>query len=248
MKWLKTLKVFVWIIISLFIFVGSVSFFLAPPVWYFSDADAYSKLKLKHNPKSPEWVQISEVSKHFIHAAIIAEDSHFYNHHGVDFDQTVKSIKLNLESGKIVRGGSTITQQLIKNTFFSSKKSYIRKAKELLGSLLVERYLSKKEILEWYVNNIHFGQGVDGIKEAASFYAQTSPQLLTIEDSIKLALILPNPDSRSKSFRHETLGEFDKKRYRLILKGMFEAGYITEQQRTNSLLTGDFGRPLEDKP
>ena len=166
-------------------------------------------------------------------------------HTGVDFKQTISSAKLNFKNKKIIRGGSTITQQLIKMAFLSKERSYLRKLREITGALILERLLDKDQILTIYVNNVHFGQGLDGVKQAARFYADTTPQLLTIEDSIRFALVLPRPAPRSAAILNEALGDFAKKRYLLIAKRMFEAGYITSQQMENTLSMGNFGSPLK---
>ncbi len=223
----------------------STIYFLVPPVWNLKRAEFAKITNLSNDSFSINWVYFDDISKHFIHAVVIAEDSFFYKHTGIDFKQTISSAQVNLKSKKIVRGGSTITQQLVKMAFLSGERSYIRKVREVFGALLLEQLLDKNEILTIYANNVHFGQGLDGVKEAASFYADTTPQLLTIEDSIRFALVLPRPAPRSKAFLNEALGDFAKKRYILIVKRMFEAGYITNQQMESSLLMGDFGSPLK---
>jgi len=151
---------------------------------------------LEKNPRSRSrisWVSLEGISRYLQQAVLIAEDDKFYHHAGFDLDSLKESIRENFHRGRVVSGGSTITQQLAKNLYLTPKKSLFRKAREALITLRLERCLSKERILEIYLNVIEFGPGVYGIRAAARHYFQKSPSRLTVEESIRLVSVLPNP-------------------------------------------------------
>ncbi|MBU4485151.1 monofunctional biosynthetic peptidoglycan transglycosylase [bacterium] len=141
-----------------------------------------------------KWVKLNEIPDNLKRAIIVAEDSNFYRHPGFNWKEILRAARRNWEAGKVIRGGSTITQQLAKNLYLSPKKTTWRKIKELLISLKLERELSKDRILEIYVNVIHWGAGRYGIANASKFYFNTTPDKLTKEQAVYLAAIIPNPD------------------------------------------------------
>ena len=108
------------------------------------------------------WVPLSRISPHLVHAVIVSEDGTFYENGGVDWYEVEESMEKNLEEGKAARGGSTISQQLSKNLFLSTSKDPLRKLKELVITLRMERILSKDRILEIYLNVIEWGNGIYG--------------------------------------------------------------------------------------
>ena len=110
-------------------------------------------------------VPLSHVSPHFIKAVVATEDHRFWDHHGIDKLRTVKALWITLFQPGKIQGASTITQQLAKNLFFSFKRSYMRKFRELLVALQIEARYTKHEILEAYINQIPFGVGAYGIGE-----------------------------------------------------------------------------------
>ena len=175
-----------------------------------------------------------------------SEDSKFFNHKGIDLGEIKKSVELNLKEKRIVRGASTITQQLVKMAFLSHKKSFIRKFREIIGSIALEKLMTKERIAELYLNNINFGKGVIGVKQAAQRFANTTPELLTLEDSIQLALVLPRPEDRSNAFLEQSLSKFGAKRYKMIAQRMYDKGVITSLQLERTLKMGDYGSPLEE--
>ncbi len=140
-----------------------------------------------------KWVPLSRISKHLINAVIVSEDGMFYEHEGVDWYELEESIKKNLEKGKVARGGSTISQQLTKNLYLSTSKDPIRKLKELIITLRMERTLSKRRILEIYLNVIEWGNGVFGAEAAAKKYFGKSASLLTREEAAQMAAVIPSP-------------------------------------------------------
>jgi len=167
------------------------------------------------------WVPISRISPHLVHAVITSEDGTFYEHAGIDWYELEESIEKNIEKGKPARGGSTITQQLSKNLFFSTSKSYGRKAKEMIVALRMERRLSKKRILEIYLNIIEWGSGVFGAEAAARKYFGKSASALTREEAARMAAVIPSP------LRHapNAGSAYVARRSSLILYRMASRGY-----------------------
>ena len=125
-------------------------------------------------------VDLDMMSPHFIKAVIALEDARFYQHRGLDHISFVRALLANLMGRKIVQGGSTLTQQLAKNLFFSFEKTWLRKFKELLMALQMEVTYSKKEILEAYCNQVYFGNGMYGVEEASRLYFGKRSKDLTL--------------------------------------------------------------------
>ena len=139
------------------------------------------------------WVPIWSVSRHLIHAVIAAEDQKFFGHEGVDWEAIKKSVETDRARGGFVRGGSTITQQLAKNLFFTTEKSITRKLRELVVARWLEGDLTKKRILELYLNVIEWGDGIYGAQAAARrYYAKPVSDLEAVE-AAGLAAMIPNP-------------------------------------------------------
>jgi len=162
------------------------------------------------------WVPLSRIPKHVRRAVLIAEDARFYNHAGIDWHEVGESFETNWEEGRIVRGGSTITQQLAKNLYLSTSRDPIRKFKELLIAGMLEATLSKKRILELYLNIIEWGRGVFGIEAAAQRYFHKSARQLTRVEAASLAAVIPSP------LRHKPteLTPFLEKKKEVILQRM----------------------------
>jgi len=139
------------------------------------------------------WIPISRLPRHVLDAIVVAEDGTFYEHGGIDWFEVQESVERNLEEGRAARGASTITQQLAKNLFLSTSKDPIRKLKEVVITLLMEGQLSKRRILELYVNLIEWGRGVFGIEVAARTYFGKSASALSLEEATRLAAVIPSP-------------------------------------------------------
>ncbi len=195
-------------------------------------------------PATKDWVQIKKVSKHALHAIVAAEDGKFYQHSGFDFAAIQKSIEVNRKKNRYARGASTLSQQVVKMAFLGREKTLLRKAREASGTVIMEIVLPKERILEWYVNLAEFGDGVYGIERGAWHYFKTKPELLTIEQSVNLALVLPSPNGWSKGLRNRHLTPFGHRRFAAILKAMYGNGFITKSQWLTALSRGDFGRPI----
>ena len=155
------------------------------------EAEAASEgRKLRH---LHQWVRYSRISKNLQRAVLVAEDSRFFEHDGVDLEELKKSIEINIERGGAIRGGSTITQQLAKNLYLSPSKNPLRKMRELMIARRLEAELKKSRILELYLNLIEWGDGIYGADAAARRYFQTSASALGPTESALLAAAIINP-------------------------------------------------------
>jgi monofunctional glycosyltransferase len=140
-----------------------------------------------------QWVPYNQISIHLKRAVIAAEDSRFVEHEGFDWDGIQKAYEKNLKKGRIVAGGSTISQQLSKNLFLSTRRTPWRKLEEAMITLMLEKMMSKRRIYEIYLNVIEWGNGVFGAEAAARYYFHTNAKGLTAPQAAKLAAMVPNP-------------------------------------------------------
>lgn len=143
---------------------------------------------LKHR-----WVDYNKISNNLKRAVVAAEDAKFTDHEGFDWEGIQKAYEKNLKKGKIVAGGSTISQQLAKNLFLSTKRTPWRKIEEAIITIMLENMLSKRRILEIYLNIIEWGNGIFGAEAAARHYYKTSAANLSAYQAAKLAAMVPNP-------------------------------------------------------
>ena len=139
------------------------------------------------------WAPFSKISPYLIKAVLIAEDDKFWEHEGFDYEAIQKAIEKDLKAKKFKSGGSTITQQLARNLFLSPEKSLIRKISEAVITWRMEKVLSKKRILELYLNVAEWGEGIFGAEAASRHYFGKSSSELTPQEAARLAAILPNP-------------------------------------------------------
>ena len=138
-------------------------------------------------------VPLNRISMQLQHAVVAAEDTHFYKHHGIDWQAVDKVIQQDLDEGRIVRGGSTITQQLVKNLFLTTSRSWIRKGFEFGLAPVAELFLSKQRILELYLNVIEWAPGVYGAEAATQYHYHASALRLSRDQAARLAAVIPNP-------------------------------------------------------
>lgn len=166
--------------------------------------------------KQPDFVPLRELPERLVRLTLESEDSEFYSHKGYNLEGIRDAVQINRRAGEIAVGGSTITQQLVKNLYFHFGHSYLRKATELLIALDAERKLSKDKILELYLNVIYYGNGVYGIGDAARFYFNREPKDLSINQMFMLA-ILPVVPTRGNPIQHpEAFERFRNKRIALL--------------------------------
>ena len=164
-----------------------------------------------------EFVPLSQISPDFQHAVIAAEDARFYQHHGFDWQAIQIAAEEDMEGGHRLRGGSTLTQQLVKNLFFGTGRSLLRKGAEFTLVPVAELVLGKQRILELYLNVVEWGPGVYGAEAACRYYYRTSARNIGRQESARLAAILPLPLKR----RPEYMNRYSE----LILERMREVGW-----------------------
>ena len=178
-------------------------------------------------------IKITEVPKIVIQAFVAAEDARFYQHTGFDLQSITRAFYKNIEAGRVVQGGSTITQQVAKSLYLSSERKYMRKIKEAILAYKIDRYLTKDEIMHLYLNHIYLGHGTYGIEAASQGYFGKSAKYMTLPEAALLAG-LPKAPSSYSPFLH-----FDKARQRqaYVLDRMFEDEYITQAEKERALAT-----------
>lgn len=148
------------------------------------------------NPKAElkqQWAPYERISNNLKRAVIAAEDAKFLGHEGFDWEGIQKALEKNQKKGKVVAGGSTITQQLAKNLFLSSEKTPWRKAQEAVITLMLETVMDKRRILEIYLNVVEWGPGIFGAEAAARLYYGIPATDLNAQQAARLAVLLPNP-------------------------------------------------------
>ena len=163
-----------------------------------------------------QFVPLNQISPNLQHAVIAAEDARFYQHHGFDWRQIHIAAEDDLE-GERTRGASTITQQLIKNLFFGTERSYLRKGAEFTLVPMAELVLGKQRILELYLNVVEWGPGVYGAEAACRYHYRTAARNIDREKAARLAAILPSPLKRRPNRMNHYSG--------LILERMRQMGW-----------------------
>lgn len=140
-----------------------------------------------------QWIPYAKISSHLKRAVVAAEDAKFIDHEGFDWDGIQHAYEKNLKKGRVVAGGSTISQQLAKNLFLSTKRTPWRKAEEAIITVMLEAMMSKRRILEIYLNVVEWGNGVFGAEAAARHYWHISAAKLSAVQAARLAAMVPNP-------------------------------------------------------
>jgi len=160
------------------------------------------KAKLRH-----KWVAYSKVSLNLKRALVAAEDANFMEHEGFDWDAIQRAYAQNLKKGRVVAGGSTISQQLAKNLFLSGRRTALRKLQEALITVMIEAVMSKRRIFEIYLNIIEWGDGVFGAEAASRHYFRNSAANLDAWEAAYLAAMVPNPRyydrNRTTAYLHD---------------------------------------------
>lgn len=180
-----------------------------------------------YQPKITKFVPISEIPTNTQDAVIAIEDKDFYHHPGFSITAIIRSMLSDVASQQLAYGGSTITQQLVKNVLLTSQKSFLRKYQEVVLAAEIERRYSKQEILEMYLNSVYFGEGAFGIEEASQSYFGKSSNQLDLAQSTLLAGLLKAPSALSPISNDPKPAE---DRAKVILQQMQQQGYITKDQ------------------
>lgn len=171
-------------------------------------------------------IELNEVPEHVQEAFIAVEDRRFYSHAGIDFKSVIRALYQDLMAFDKVEGASTITQQLAKNLFLTNEKSWMRKTKEVMASIYLERHYTKNDILELYLNQVYFGHGVYGIRTASDYYFDKSVEELSVAEGALLAGIINAPNYYSPHIDQNRAYE----RRNLVISQMEQAGFINPEQ------------------
>lgn len=228
-------KIFMWAVlcVAVFLFLDVVRFFFHPYVGDLARTNPARSAFMEYREAQWEregrkmklrqtWVPLTRISPYLVRAVLIAEDDKFYDHEGFDYDALQKAIEKDLAERKFKVGASTISQQLAKNLYLSPSKNPIRKIKEAILTWRIERALSKKRILELYLNVAEWGDGVFGIEAGSRSHFGKPASALTAEEAARMASVLPNP------IRFNPRGSqgYVVKRSRIIYKVMLNRGIV----------------------
>ena len=175
-------------------------------------------------------VRLADLPPYVPNAVIAIEDRRFYNHYGVDPIGLLRAAYANYSSGRVVQGGSTLTQQLAKNLFLNPDRTIERKLQEVVLAIWLESHFSKEEILQLYLNRVYFGSGATGIEKAAQTYFQKPAAELTVAEAATLAGVLKAPSANNPARNPEAAAE----RARLVIQSMADAGFITPEEAAES--------------
>ncbi|MCE7793591.1 transglycosylase domain-containing protein [Salipaludibacillus sp. CUR1] len=184
-----------------------------------------------------------EIPTPVVNAFVAAEDQSFYDHPGFDLSGIARAFMVNVQSGSIEQGGSTITQQLARNLYLSHSQNYERKLSELLYSYQIEREFSKEEIMELYINSVYFSNGVYGIEAAADYYFGLSAQDLSLAQTAFLCAVPNNPSHYNPLTGKEAVHE----RKAWILQKMYEQGFLENEELETALEEEIVLHPFEKK-
>jgi monofunctional biosynthetic peptidoglycan transglycosylase len=202
---MKTLrKLFLLLLIAPIVIVLAMQAYFFIQIWWWVDHNPESTSFMRQQlsvlrDKNPDtrlkhkWVPYNRISNNLKRAIIAAEDSNFSGHEGVDWEAMQKAWEKNTKKGKVVAGGSTITQQLAKNLFLSGDRSYLRKGQEVAITYMLEYWMDKERIFEIYLNVVEWGNGVFGAEAAAQHYYGISAAQLSASQAARLAVMLPKP-------------------------------------------------------
>ena len=223
------MKIFLKIVLVIFICCFSIGIFAVG-----SGYDMYKEAldnmplsqKIEEIRSSENYITIDKLPKIYLDAVVAVEDHRFYEHSGIDIIAIGRAAINDIKAMELVEGGSTITQQLSKNIYFTQEKSFIRKIAEVFMAFNIERNYNKDEILEFYVNTSYFGNGYYGVKEASLGYFNKMPNDLTDSEAIMLAGI-PNEPS---NYNPKVNPNLAKQRQKQVLDKMAKYGYISQEE------------------
>ena len=223
MKYIK--KIFIFVVIVVILLVSFITY-----KGYKLYKESISKISIEDKiieiKNDENFVELDNVSKDFSNAIVSIEDHRFYNHFGFDFISFCRAIVSNISDGELGQGGSTISQQLARNMYFTQEKDFSRKIAELFVVYNLEKDYSKDDILELYINTIYFGDGYYGIKEASNGYFEKEPIELDLYEASLLAGI-PNAPSVYALTNNPDLA---KQRQHHVLDAMVKEGCLTKEQ------------------
>lgn len=242
----KIIKILLGVFVFLFVFLAFASFviFFWITTLKIPDAESLNELKVPqstkiydrtgkiilwdiHNEIQRTVVPLGEISRHIKNATVAIEDSSFYQHRGVDLQGILRAVFVNLKSGHLSQGGSTISQQLVKNTLLTADKTFARKIKEIILALKIEKKISKDKILELYLNAVSYGGSSYGIETASRNFFGKNASDIDLAEASYLASLTKAPTYYSPYGRHQKELE---NRKNLVLNKMAELGFITKEE------------------
>lgn len=228
---MKTLrKLMLWLVLLSVVIVLGMQLLFFVRIWWWVDHNPESTSFMRHqsivlrakNPNAKlkhKWVPYNRISNNLKRAIIVSEDATFVDHDGVDWEAIQLAYEKNNKKGKVVAGGSTITQQLAKNLFLSGERSYLRKAQEFIITYMLEFLMDKERIFEIYLNVVEWGNGIFGAEAAAEHYYGISAAGLDASQAARLAVMLPKP----RYFDTHRGSAYLERRSELILRRMNSA-------------------------
>lgn len=181
--------------------------------------------KIDEIKNNENYITLDQLPKDYLNAVVAVEDRRFYDHGAIDVISIGRAIFTNIKNWEISEGGSTLTQQLSKNLYFTFKADPIRKIAEVFMAFTIENNYSKDEILELYVNTCYFGSGYYGIKEACLGYFNKEPKDMTLDESTLIAGIPNAPSIYGLNYRPDLA----RKRQKHVLKSMVTNNYISQE-------------------
>ena len=232
-KFLKEILIFIflWIVIILGVFVYQGYNLYKEAIDETSISEKIEEIKRENE----NYIEYEDLPKDYLNAIVAVEDRRFFKHNGVDLISITRAIIKDIQTMSLAEGGSTITQQLAKNTYFTQRKELTRKIAEIFMAFEYEEFCSKEEILELYVNTIYFGDGYYCIFDAAQGYFEKEPKDMNLYESTLLAGI-PNAPSVYAPTKNPELA---KQRQAQVLEKMVKYGYL-EQSKADEVLKIEF--------
>ena len=223
---MKFIKRIIFVMVSIVIIFASVIIKQGYDVYKIAINEKSIEEKIKEIKSIDNYTVYEELPRDYINAVVAVEDKRFYKHNGVDIFSILRAIFVDIKEKSFKEGGSTITQQLAKNTYFTQEKKIDRKIAEIFMAYEYEKKLSKSEIFELYVNTSYFGDGYYCVKEASLGYFDKLPKDMNLYESTLLAGI-PNAPSVYAPTKNPDLA---KQRQGQVIRKMREQGYLTTEQ------------------
>ena len=219
------------VILIILIVISIIGFFVYQGYSLYKEAINEMSIIEEIKEDVPEYIEYDKLPKDYVNAVIAVEDRRFFNHNGVDVISIMRAIITDIRTMKLAEGGSTITQQLAKNVYFTQRKEFTRKIAEVFMAFEFEKKCSKEEIFELYVNTIYFGDGYYCIYDASNGYFDKMPNEMNLYECTLLAGIPNAPSVYSPNVNPE----LSKQRQAQVLNKMLKYDFITEEEANKIL-------------
>ncbi len=187
--------------------------------------------KYENKGKKHIWTSMKNINRDLVFTIVMAEDAEFFKHQGFNYDAMINALFENVKADQIKFGASTISQQVVKNLYLSREKSVVRKVKEYFITKRLEKYLTKNQILELYLNMAEFGPDIYGVYQASRTYFKKKPKEINAAEGAFMALLLPSPRRYHHSlFKNQNFSKQLKRKYRRIIKDVRFKEFISAKQ------------------